>query len=514
MTDPKFTIITTTDPLRLPLFADPTPAPAGRRRSDFSLNGSTAMLSVVPPPASPPTPVAFTPATARSGIDWELVARLRRSASQRLGDALGRDGHLAREDQHRLGRSIIEGLLDEEAATAASTGGQAWDRYRHAQVAKAVFDALFGLGRLQPLVDDSMVENVMILGCDNVWVEYEDGTLVKGPPVADTDAELIDFLIFIASRSEVNARAFSEAEPKLHLRLDGGARLAAIAWVTPRPSVVIRRHRLARVTLSDLVARQSLSPLAANFLAAAVRARKSIVVSGSQGAGKTTMMRALCAEIPPHEAIGTFETEYELHLDQMPDRHPIVHAFEAKPGSGELLASGRRAGEYTVDDALYDSFRLNLSRQIVGEVRGREVVAMLKAMQSGAGSMSTTHADDAQGALRKLVTCALEAGVTESYATRAIAEDIDIVVHVAMTTTSDGRGGFERHRWTSEILAVSPGEKEAGFATTKVFASPHGHRAALAATLPDDLRRLADHGFDLAAFYAQAHHAAESGWTS
>ena len=226
------------------------------------------------------------------------------------------------------------------------------------------------------------------------------------------------------------------------------------------------------------------------------------------------MMRALCAEIGAHEAIGTFETEYELHLDRMPDRHPIVHAFEAKPGSGELLASGRRAGEYTVDDALYDSFRLNLSRQIVGEVRGREVVAMLKAMQSGAGSMSTTHADDAQGALRKLVTCALEAGVTESYATRAIAEDIDIVVHVAMATTSDGRGGFERHRWTSEVLAVSPGEKEAGFATTKVFASPHGYRSAFAATLPDDLRRLADHGFDLSAFYAESRYVTEAGWSS
>ena len=62
--------------------------------------------------------------------------------------------------------------------------------------------------------------------------------------MADTDQELIDFLVFLASRSEVNARPFSEAQPRLHLRLDGGARLAAAAWVTPRPSVVIRRHRL------------------------------------------------------------------------------------------------------------------------------------------------------------------------------------------------------------------------------------------------------------------------------
>ena len=73
--------------------------------------------------------------------------------------------------------------------------------------------------------------------------------------MADSDQELIDFLVFLASRSEVNARAFSEAQPRLHLRLDGGSRLAAAAWVTPRPSVVIRRHRLMQVTLDDLVAR-------------------------------------------------------------------------------------------------------------------------------------------------------------------------------------------------------------------------------------------------------------------
>ena len=92
--------------------------------------------------------------------------------------------------------------------------------------------------------------------------------------MADSDEELIDFLVFLASRSEVNARGFSEAQPRLHLRLDGGARLAAAAWVTPRPSVVIRRHRLMEVTLDDLVDRQMLTPVAASFLRAAVRARK------------------------------------------------------------------------------------------------------------------------------------------------------------------------------------------------------------------------------------------------
>ncbi|MGB0191891.1 MAG: ATPase, T2SS/T4P/T4SS family, partial [Nocardioides sp.] len=169
-----------------------------------------------------------------------------------------------------------------------------------------------------------------------------------------------------------------------------------------RPSVVIRRHRLMEITLDDLVERQMLTPVAASFLRAAVRARKSIVVSGSQGAGKTTLVRALCAEIDPLEAIGTFETEYELHLHEL-GRHRIVHPWEARPGSGERGLDGRMAGEFTLDDAMVDSFRFNLARQIVGEVRGKEVWAMIKAMESGTGSISTTHASDAVAAIRKLV---------------------------------------------------------------------------------------------------------------
>src|SRR3546814_4455164 len=90
-----------------------------------------------------------------------------------------------------------------------------------------------------------------------------------------------------------------------------------------------------------------LSALLASVLRAAVRARKSIVVAGCQGAGKPTLVRALCCEIDEHEAIGTFETEYELHLDQL-GRHKIVHPWEARPGSGERGPDGRRSEERRV----------------------------------------------------------------------------------------------------------------------------------------------------------------------
>ncbi|GAA2098368.1 CpaF family protein [Nocardioides furvisabuli] len=436
-------------------------------------------------------------------LDWGLVAALRAQASEQLSQSIAADrARLGPASQQELGRSIVLELIDGALVDEVNAGGTAWTIAHQDAMARAVFDALFRLGRLQPLVDDDRVENIIITGHDRVMLELIDGSVTRGAAVADSDEELIDFLVFLASRSEVNARGFSEAQPKLHLRLDGGARLAAAAWVTPRPSVVIRRHRLMSITLDELVDRDMLSPVAASFLRAAVRARKSIVVSGSQGAGKTTLVRALCAEIDPLEAIGTFETEYELHLHEL-DRHEIVHAWEARPGSGERGLDGRQAGEFTLDEALVDSFRFNLSRQIVGEVRGREIWAMIKAMESGTGSISTTHASDAVAAVRKLVTCAMEAGphVTHGLATSKLAATIDLIVHLDLRTTASG-GVSHRHRQVAEIIAIEPGERDTGYATTHVF-TPDGSGRAAPAVLPDAYRSLVADGFDLSGFLAQ-----------
>ncbi|MBJ7353939.1 MAG: CpaF family protein [Thermoleophilaceae bacterium] len=475
----------------LPLFTQPVPPVAHRLGAPRPV-ASVAHLSTVSS-----TPIG-------RNVDWSLVSALRAQASEQLSQAVAADrGRLDKIAQEELGRTIVLDLIETTVADRVNAGMSTLPGSEQDALARAVFDSLFRLGRLQPLVDDDRVENIIITGHDNVLLELTDASLVDGPPVADSDEELIDFLVFLASRSEVNARGFSEAQPRLHLRLDGGSRLAAAAWVTPRPSVVIRRHRLMEVTLDDLVARQMLSPVAASFLRAAVRARKSIVVSGSQGAGKTTLVRALCAEIDPLEALGTFETEYELHLHELHDRHRIVHPWEARPGSGERGPDGRSAGEFTLDEALVDSFRFNLSRQIVGEVRGKEIWAMIKAMESGTGSISTTHAADAVAAIRKLVTCAMEAGahVTHALATSKLASTIDVIVHLDMRTVREG-GAPTRRRRVAEIIALDPGERETGYATTHVFASDLDG-TALPAVLPDAYRDLAAYGFDLGSYLAQ-----------
>jgi pilus assembly protein CpaF len=474
----------------LPLFSQPLATNGGSGERPGHLDKLAHLPSV-----SPSMP---------SEVDWSLVAALRAQASEQLSQTVAADrGRLDKAAQEELGRAIVLDLIESTIADRVNAGDAALSGSEQDGLARAVFDSLFRLGRLQPLVDDDRVENIIIAGHDNVMLELTDGSLVEGPSVADSDDELIDFLVFLASRSEVNARGFSEAQPRLHLRLDGGSRLAAAAWVTPRPSVVIRRHRLMEVTLDDLVGRKMLSPVAASFLAAAVRARKSIVVSGSQGAGKTTLVRALCAEIDALEAIGTFETEYELHLHELRDRHRIVHPWEARPGSGERGPDGRQAGEFTLDEALVDSFRFNLSRQIVGEVRGKEIWAMIKAMESGTGSVSTTHASDAVAAIRKLVTCAMEAGphITHALAASKLAATIDLIVHLDMRTESSN-GVAARRRRVAEIIALDPGERETGYATTHVFA-PDLDGSAVPAVLPDAYRVLATYGFDLGGYLAQ-----------
>lgn len=129
---------------------------------------------------------------------------------------------------------------------------------------------------------------------------------------------------------------------------------------------------------------------------------------------------------------------------------------------------------------------------------------MIKAMQSGSGSISTTHSANAVGAIRKLVTCAMEAGshVTEAYAERAVAEHIDIIVQVQLDTAPTADGRARRDRYVSEIIAIHPGED--GPATTHVFTpSPHGG-PPVPGILPDDYRDLARWGFDLDGYFALA----------
>ncbi len=271
-------------------------------------------------------------------------------------------------------------------------------------LAQTVLDALFGLGRLQALVDDPEIENIDVNGCDRVWVTYSDGTKRLLPAVADSDEELVDLVRSAAGRFGLSERRFDSARPELDLQLPGGARLSALMAVSARPAISIRRHRFADLSLDDLCAMGAMDPGLRSLLAAAVRARKNIVVSGAMNSGKTTLLRALAAEIDQRERIVTIEQSFELGLDTGSVRHPDIVALEARPANTE------GEGRIPVADLVRRSLRMNADRVIVGEVLGDEVLPMLNAMSQGrSGSMCTLHAESSAGVFRRIASYAVQA---------------------------------------------------------------------------------------------------------
>jgi energy-coupling factor transporter ATP-binding protein EcfA2 len=174
--------------------------------------------------------------------------------------------------------------------------------------------------------------------------------------------------------------------------------------VSARPTVSIRRHRYADLSLDDLCHMGAMDPAVRSLLAAAVRARKNIVVSGAMNSGKTTLLRALAAEIDPRERIVTIEQAFELGLDTGSTRHPDIVALEARPANVE------GEGRIPVADLVRRSLRMNADRVIVGEVLGDEVLPMLNAMSQGrSGSMCTIHAESSAGVFRRISSYAVQA---------------------------------------------------------------------------------------------------------
>ncbi len=428
-------------------------------------------------------------------LDHELVREVRSEVAARLATELQRHPHLNLAARRELGRHLLATELADRARRRVAAGERAWTAAEEFEVANAVMAALFGLGRLQPLVDDPQIENIEINGHDNVWLSYADGRELPGAPVADSDAELIELLQLLAARTVGNERSFTTASPTLHVRLDDGSRLAAVAWTTPRPQVVIRRHRVRDVDLDDLIELGTLDACLAGFLRASLRAGKNIIVTGLQNAGKTTLIRALANEFPPLERFATIEREYELHLHEMPERHRRIVAMEAREGSSERDAAGRRAGEVTLTELVRTALRMNLRRIIVGEVRGEEVLPMLEAMSTGDGSLCTLHARTAGHAVDRLVTLCMAAGlgISDAFAYRLVAGAADLIVHISLLDET-GLGGH-RHRYVSQVLELNGIGEAHRPAVTTVFAPGPDGRAVPShqPTCRDELLR---HGFD------------------
>jgi pilus assembly protein CpaF len=388
-------------------------------------------------------------------VDHALVKLLRqevgdRLAQQRRADAAAGVAPMTPEDERQFARAVIAQVLEELARREIAQGRTPLTAEEEEAVAAGVHAALFGVGRLQPLLDDPDIENVDVNGCDNVFVSYADGREEVVEPVADSDEELVELIQILGAYSGLSSRPFDTANPQLDLRLPDGSRLSAVMDVCRRPVLSIRRARLAKVFLSDLVGNGTLLPELASMLSAAVAARKNLMIAGSTNAGKTTLLRALANEIPPGERLVTVERALELGIDQFPELHPNVVAFE------ERLPNAEGAGGISMAELVRRSLRMNPSRVIVGEVLGDEIVTMLNAMTQGNdGSLSTIHANSAQEVFNRIATYALQA--QERLPVEAthmlIAGAIDFVIFIEKRNDY-ARGGSLR-RFVSSVREVT-----------------------------------------------------------
>ena len=373
--------------------------------------------------------------TALATPDEVLVSRFRTVVGQVLAERTStaqRTGEVAfdRDDQIALARRLLNDELERYAKECLAAGRDLLSEDEEESIARSVFDRLFELGRLQSLLDDESLTDILCNGYDQVFLVYPDGRTVPGPPVASSDAELIEMLREIGRRSGLAEREFNAANPALNVPLPGGSRLFAVAWVCARPCVAIRRHRHLKVTLPDLRRLGVIDRGLEEFLAAAVRSRQQMLICGATAAGKTTMLRALASEVPPEERIVTIETELELGLDRFPDQHRNCVALEAREANVEGV------GEVSATDLVRMSLRMNPDRVLVGEVRGAEVIPLLNAMSQGNdGSMCTVHADSSATVFNKLALYAVQAPERLPLeATNLLAASaIDLVVWIAKT---------------------------------------------------------------------------------
>ncbi|MGP5008207.1 CpaF family protein [Brachybacterium tyrofermentans] len=406
-----------------------------------------AAPAVDPAPSSAPT-TRFT--------DWSIITNIRADVANALAEEVMPGSDV--EDQRARAASLIGAFIDDEESRRLDSGLVQWTNAERRAITQAVLESLFGFGRLQPLLDDPTIENIEIYGYDDVLIQRTGNAFEQADPIAESDADLLSTLSFYAAQQ---SKSFDPAHPRLHMSLGPTARLYVTGWVVPRPIATIRVHRLVDVTLNDLVDLDLMPAELARFLRAAVRAKKSIMVAGAQGAGKTTLLRGLINEIDAWEKLAILESVAELHLEQLgKDRHRRLVPLEAVPGSDEKDANGRPIGEITMDDWARDTFRMNLDRMIVGEILGPEVIAMFEAMQTGAGSLSTIHAKSSAAVPERVVTLARKDGrVTEDFARRQVAENIDLAVYVDLVKTRNPwTGESSLTRRITDVTSYTPGE--------------------------------------------------------
>ena len=288
------------------------------------------------------------------------------------------DNNEARRQIHEA----CERLMSQEQAPYPQTTRQ--------RIIRDIQDEILGLGPLESLLRDPGISDILVNGANQVYVERR-GKLEQVPVYFDSDGHLLSIIERIVSRV---GRRIDESSPMVDARLPDGSRVNAIIppLALDGPALSIRRFPADRLTINRLIELGALTRHMAQLLAATVRGRLNILISGGTGTGKTTLLNCLSGEIPPDERIVTVEDSAELQLQQ-----PHVVRLETRPPNIE----GK--GEISQRDLVRNSLRMRPDRIVLGEIRGGEALDMLQAMNTGHdGSLATIHANSPRDALTRL----------------------------------------------------------------------------------------------------------------
>jgi pilus assembly protein CpaF len=292
---------------------------------------------------------------------------------------------------------------------------------------REIQDEVFGLGPLEPLLQDPTVADILVNGHRNIYVERH-GKIEPTVASFRDDAHLMRIIEKIVSAV---GRRVDESSPLVDARLADGSRVNVIVppLALDGPTMSIRRFGSDPLGIENLIEVGAVTEKVAEVLEGIVKCRLNILISGGTGAGKTTLLNAISGFIPEDERIVTIEDSAELQLKQ---RHVV--RLETRPANIE----GK--GKITQRDLVINSLRMRPDRIVVGEVRSSEALDMLQAMNTGHdGSLTTIHANTPRDALTRIETMVAMAGVDVPQ--RAVRNQISAAIHIViqLSRLSDGR---------------------------------------------------------------------------
>jgi len=363
----------------------------------------------VPRPAAPPA----SSGEVATGTHYfqQVKGRVHRRLIERLN--LSNLERVSREQVIEAIRKVVHDLISQEMVALNFDEREA--------LVSQVLDEIFGLGPLEPLIQDIEISDILVNTHKSIYIERH-GRLEKTDVRFQDDKHLLQVIDRIVSSV---GRRIDDSSPMVDARLPDGSRVNAIIkpLALDGPHLSIRKFRRDALSSDDLIRYDSASEAMIELLRGVVKARLNVIISGGTGAGKTTLLNILSSFIPPTERIVTIEDSAELQL-----RQPHVVRLETRPANIE------GSGEVPQRLLLINALRMRPDRIIMGEVRGGEAVDMLQAMNTGHdGSLTTIHSNSPRDCLSRLETMIAMASLDlpEKAMRQQIASAVNVIVQVS-----------------------------------------------------------------------------------